>query len=82
MSLKPRLNVRVGAQKFLSQARRVASIGLKKFFDVEVVNDERDAPKIFLRGKAAALAQAAGVEKIFVSLSHSREFATAVCVLE
>jgi len=50
--------------------------------DVEVVNDERGAPKINLRGKALTLAQAAGVEKIFISLSHSREFATAVCVLE
>ncbi|MBQ3335972.1 MAG: holo-ACP synthase [Selenomonadaceae bacterium] len=50
--------------------------------DVEVINDARGAPKIFLHGKAAALAQAAGVEKIFVSVSHSREFATAVCVLE
>ena len=50
--------------------------------DVEVLNDERGAPKIFLRGKAEALAESAGVEKIFVSLSHSREFATAICVVE
>ena len=50
--------------------------------DVEVVNDERGAPKINLRGRALTLAQAAGVEKIFVTLSHSREFATAVCALE
>ena len=50
--------------------------------DVEVINDARGAPKIFLHGKAAAFAQAAGVEKIFVSVSHSRDFATAVCVLE
>ncbi len=50
--------------------------------DVEVVNDARGAPKIFLHGQAAALAQAAGVEKIFVSLSHSRDFASAVCLVE
>ena len=50
--------------------------------DVEVVNDVRGAPKIFLHGKAAAFAQAAGVEKIFVSVSHSRDFATAVCIVE
>lgn len=50
--------------------------------DVEVVNDERGAPKINLRGRALTLAQAAGVKKIFVSLSHSRDFATAVCALE
>ena len=50
--------------------------------DVEVVNDERGAPKIFLRGKAQILANERGVEKISVSLSHSREYATAICVLE
>ena len=50
--------------------------------DVEVVNDERGVPKIFLHGKAAALSESKGVEKISVSLSHSRDFATAVCVVE
>ena len=50
--------------------------------DVEIVNDERGAPKIFLHGKAAALAETKRVEKISVSLSHSKDFATAVCILE
>lgn len=50
--------------------------------DVEVVNDERGAPKINLRGKALTLAQTAGVEKISLSLSHSRDFATATCIIE
>ena len=50
--------------------------------DVEVINDERGAPKIFLRGKAAALIEKKRVKKISVSLSHSREFATAVCIIE
>ena len=50
--------------------------------DVEVVNDERGAPKIYLRGKAATLAHERGIEKISVSLSHSRDFATAVCIVE
>ena len=50
--------------------------------DVEVVNDERGAPKIFLRGKAQALADERRVEKISLSLSHSHDFATAICILE
>jgi len=50
--------------------------------DVEILNDESGQPKIFLHGKVAAHAKFQGVEKIFVSLSHSREFASAVCVLE
>ena len=50
--------------------------------DVEIINDEQGAPKIFLRGKAKTLSESKGVKKIFVSLSHSREFATATCIIE
>ena len=50
--------------------------------DVEIVNDERGAPKIFLRGKTKTLSQERGVEKIFLSISHSRDFATATCIIE
>ncbi|MBR0060930.1 MAG: holo-ACP synthase [Selenomonadaceae bacterium] len=50
--------------------------------DVEIINDEHGAPNIFLRGKAETLAQSKGVEKISLSLSHSRDFATAVCIVE
>ena len=50
--------------------------------DVEVVNDAHGAPKIFLHGKAEVFAQSAGVKKISVSVSHSREFATATCLVE
>ena len=50
--------------------------------DVEVVRDENGRPEIFLHGRAKSVAQAHGVTKISVSLSHSHDFATAVCVLE
>lgn len=50
--------------------------------EVEVVNGASGRPEIFLHGKAKSLAHERGVTKIFVSLSHSHEFATAVCVLE
>ena len=50
--------------------------------DVEVVKDERGAPKINLRGKALALAEEKRVKKISLSLSHSREYATAICLVE
>jgi len=50
--------------------------------DVEIVNDEHGRPEIFLHGKVAAQAKLLGVEKISVSLSHSHEFATAVCIVE
>ena len=50
--------------------------------DVEIINDEHGAPKIFLHGKTQTLAYERGIEKFFVSLSHSREYATAICVIE
>lgn len=47
--------------------------------DVEIINDKRGAPKIHLRGRAAAMA---GGRKISLSMSHSREYATATCIIE
>ena len=47
--------------------------------DVEIINNECGAPKINLRGKAAILADG---KKVSLSLSHSRNFATAVCIIE
>ncbi|MBQ4402931.1 MAG: hypothetical protein II857_00810 [Selenomonadaceae bacterium] len=47
--------------------------------DVEIYNDKRGAPQIKLRGRAADLAQA---KKIFLSLSHAHDFATATCIIE
>ena len=46
--------------------------------DVEVVNNDSGQPEIFLHGKTKNLCG----EKIFVSLSHSREYATAVAIIE
>ena len=50
--------------------------------EVEVVNNLRGQPEIFLHGDTKILAQDKGVGKIFLSLSHSREYATAIAVLE
>ncbi len=47
--------------------------------DVEIINDDCGAPKIHLRGKIAALT---GAKRISLSLSHSKDFATAVCIIE
>ena len=47
--------------------------------DVEIINDKRGAPKINLRGKVAALVES---ENILLSLSHSKDFATAVCIIK
>ena len=52
-----------------------------KLTDVEIINNSLGQPEIFLHGKAKKIAEEKGVEKIFLSLSHSKEFATAVCLL-
>ena len=50
--------------------------------EVEIINNESGQPEIFLHGSTAQLAEEKGVKKIFVSLSHSLNYATAVVVLE
>lgn len=50
--------------------------------EVEVKNNSQGQPEIFLSGKAEIFTKEKGVEKIFLSLSHSKDFATAVCLLE
>ena len=52
---------------------------ITRLTDVEIINDKRGAPKINLRGRAEALTVG---KKVFLSLSHSNEFATAVCIIE
>ena len=53
-----------------------------QLIDVEIFNDVRGAPKFFLRGKAKTLAESKGATKFFLSMSHSKDFATATCVIE
>ena len=56
--------------------------GIVTLLEVEVVNNLRGQPEIFLYGDTKTLAQEKGVDEIFLSLSHSREYATAVVALE
>ena len=49
--------------------------------EVEICNDGRGKPEIFIEGKTKILADEKCVKEIFLSLSHSREYATAVVVL-
>ena len=50
--------------------------------EVEILNNDAGQPQIFLYGTAKTFAENFGVEKIFVSLSHCREYATAFVILE
>jgi holo-[acyl-carrier protein] synthase len=50
--------------------------------DIEVVSDLRGKPEVRLRGKAEDMLQRLGVSAVHVSLSHTRQHATAIVILE
>ena len=49
---------------------------------VEILNDERGKPMIKLNGKALELVKDRNIKNLHITLSHSREYATAACILE
>lgn len=49
--------------------------------EVEILNNDAGQPQIFLYGEAKTFAEKLHVKKIFVSLSHCREYATAFVTL-
>lgn len=53
-----------------------------RWTEVEVIRRRSGQPELILTGTAAALAKKARVKKIWLSLSHSREYAAATVVLE
>jgi holo-[acyl-carrier protein] synthase len=53
-----------------------------RFADIDVYHDEYGKPLIRLTGKAEELALRDGITNIHVSLSHLKEMATAVVILE
>ena len=57
-------------------------IGKVSLQDIEVGHEESGKPYITFYNEALSLAQALGVVKIHLSLSHSREYAIATAVLE
>lgn len=53
-----------------------------RLVDVEVVNDASGQPRVRLHGALAERATLMGATAVSLSMSHTREFATAVCVME
>ena len=50
--------------------------------ELEVFNDEWGCPQVTLMGYWAALADQKNITKVWLSLTHTREYAAAQCVLE
>lgn len=82
-----------GAGKFASYGARWAGkeavlkafgTGLRggSLLDIEILNDELGCPRVHLGGYFAQLAQEKGIKKVWLSLSHARDYAAAQCVME
>lgn len=52
------------------------------FDQIEVYHVEQGKPEIRLSGKAKEVADEKGIKKIFISISHVKDWANAVAVLE
>ena len=50
--------------------------------DIEIMNEPDGRPVVVLHGRAKEMADALGVRRVFVSLTHTRDFAAATVVLE
>jgi holo-[acyl-carrier protein] synthase len=53
-----------------------------KLAEIEVVNDQSGAPKICLSGGARAFVERAGINKVHLSITHTKNYASAAVVLE
>lgn len=53
-----------------------------KLNEIEVVHDEKGKPDLFLRGEAKTQIEQRNIEKIHLSLTHTRNYATAIVLLE
>ncbi|WP_030482929.1 holo-ACP synthase [Nocardioides aequoreus] len=74
------LAVRFAAKEALAKA--LGAPGGLAWHDAEVVTDAAGAPSYLLRGSVAARAEALGVRRTHLSLSHDASRALAFCVLE
>ena len=57
-------------------------IGRIRWLDIEIYNDNQNKPCVRLSGRGAELAKSMSVRHIHLSLSHCKEYATAMVVLE
>lgn len=72
---------RFAAKEAVSKAMGtgLGKIGLT---DIEVVNSASGQPQIVLHGAAEAYAQAHGILRVHISLSHSEAYAIATAIIE
>lgn len=50
------------------------------FQEIEILSEESGRPRVVLHGSTATLAEQLGIGEILVTMSHSREYATATAI--
>jgi holo-[acyl-carrier protein] synthase len=73
---------RFAAKEAVSKALQVSEVEGSLWLDIEIHRETDGRPEIRLHGRARMLADQAGVRRVLVSLSHTRELALAMVVLE
>ena len=73
---------RFAAKEAFLKAMGTGWTGGHKFSDIEVVNDALGKPELFVHGKVDEFCAAHGITGMQVSLSHIKDLAKAVVVLE
>ena len=53
-----------------------------QFNEIEIINDESGKPEVMLSGQTKIILAAWGISKILVSLSHIKDIASAVVIIE
>lgn len=82
-----------GAQRAESYAARFAGkeavlkafgTGLREgtLQDIEILPDALGCPQVALTGHFAGVAKARRIDRVWISLSHTKKYATAQCVME
>ena len=76
------LGARFAAKEAFLKALGSGARGLGAFPEVEVIEEPKGTPRLRLHGAVRAEAARRGVTRVFVSLSHTPEVASALVVLE
>ena len=84
LHLAARYAAKEACVKALSQAVAPAPLprALADLAEIEVLSDEEQRPSLQLTGRVRAFADAAGVARLHVSLSHDGPVATAIVIAE
>jgi holo-[acyl-carrier protein] synthase len=73
---------RFAAKEAFLKAMGTGWSGGYRFCEIEIVNDELGKPEIFLHGEVKKFCAVNQISGLHVSLSHTRDFATAVVSLD